>query len=82
MSDTEGMLLFWLATFDQWTMSQFRFPVIKGVVIVSHAFFFFRKAKTCYYPSLRRFFQMMIKGTKESVVVEAIKMVKCFAPIC
>ena len=34
MSDTEGMLLFWLATFDQWTMSQFRFPVIKVVVIV------------------------------------------------
>lgn len=34
MSDTEDMLLFCLATFDQWTMSQFRFPVIKVVVIV------------------------------------------------
>ena len=45
MSDTEGMLLFWLATFDQWTMSQFRFPVIKGVVIVSHAFFFFSQGQ-------------------------------------
>ena len=43
---------------------------------------FFRKVKTCYYPSLRRFFQMRIKGTKGSVVVEAIKMVYCFAPTC
>lgn len=32
--------------------------------------------------SLPWFFQMRIKGTKESVVVEAIKMVYCFAPTC
>ena len=46
MSGTKGMLLFWLATFDQWTMSQFRFPVIKAVVIVMSRCHGAKKTKT------------------------------------